>query len=29
MGGITRDEAIKLLDAAGGNVDVAASYLFG
>ncbi|CAI2193901.1 12479_t:CDS:2, partial [Funneliformis geosporum] len=29
MGGITRDEAIKLLDAAGGNVEIAASLLFG
>ncbi|GBB84129.1 hypothetical protein RclHR1_10770005 [Rhizophagus clarus] len=28
MGGITRDEAIKLLDIASGNVDTAASLLF-
>lgn len=28
MGGITRDQAIKLLDIASGNVDAAASILF-
>jgi hypothetical protein len=27
--GVTRDQAIQLLEAAGGNVDVAASMMFG
>jgi len=27
--GVTREQAIQLLEAAGGNVDVAASMMFG